>query len=91
MDACPDGRAWSDPGIHGVVGWRLMDQVGWHRTGKPVVPGNISVVALPAQCPEPNPVENFGQFMRDNGLSNRALPFCDTTVGHCCEAGNKLL
>ena len=40
------------PGAHAVV---LMDQAGWHMTGKLVVPGNISIVALPAKCPELGP------------------------------------
>ena len=58
------------PGAHAVV---LMDQAGWHMTGKLDVPDNISIIALPAKCPELNPVENIWQFMRDNWLSNRVL------------------
>ena len=42
-------------------------------TGKLDVPGNISIIALPAKCPELNPVENIWQFMRDNWLSNRVF------------------
>lgn len=41
------------PGAHAVV---LMDQAGWHATGKLEIPGNISIIALPAKCPELNPV-----------------------------------
>src|SRR5579859_3180262 len=44
------------PRAHAVV---LMDQAGWHMTGKLVVPDNISIIALPAKCPELNPVENI--------------------------------
>ncbi|KPF50017.1 transposase [Novosphingobium sp. AAP1] len=33
------------PGSHAVV---LMDQAGWHTTGKLEVPSNISIIALPA-------------------------------------------
>lgn len=51
------------PGAHAVV---LVDQAGWHTTGKLDVPANISIVALPAKCPELNPVENIWRFMRDN-------------------------
>jgi transposase len=58
------------PSSHAVV---LMDQAGWHTTGKLDVPRNISIIALPAKCPEFNPVENVWQFMRDNWLSNRIL------------------
>jgi len=76
------------PGAHAVV---LMDQAGWHTTGKLVVPGNISIVALPAKCPELNPVENIGQFMRDNWLSNRVFTSYNNIADQCCEAWNKLI
>lgn len=36
-----------------------MNQAGWHTTGKLDVPSNIRIVALPAKCPELNPVENI--------------------------------
>ncbi|MBV2150893.1 transposase [Sphingobium sp. AS12] len=45
-----------EPGAHGVL---LMDQAGWHMTGKLEVPDNISIVPLPPKCPELNPVENI--------------------------------
>jgi hypothetical protein len=74
------------PGAHAVV---LMDQAGWHTTDKLEVPSNISIIALPAKCPELNPVENIWQFMRDNWLSNRVFTSHDNIVDHCCEAWNK--
>nr|WP_280526621.1 transposase [Croceicoccus marinus] len=43
------------PGAHAVV---LMDQAGWHMSGKLKVPANISFVTLPAHYPDWNPVEN---------------------------------
>tara|TARA_R110002124_G_scaffold144498_1_gene309586 strand:- start:316 stop:795 length:480 start_codon:yes stop_codon:yes gene_type:complete len=51
------------PGAHAVV---LVDQAGWHMTGALIIPGNISIIPLPAKSPELNPVENIWQFMRDN-------------------------
>jgi len=75
-------------GAHAVV---LMDQAGWHMTAKLIVPENISIIALPAKCPELNPVENVWQFMRDNWLSNRVFTSHDNIVDHCCEACNKLV
>jgi len=71
------------PGAHAVV---LMDRAGWHTTGKLEIPSNISIIALPAKCPELNPVENIWQFMRDNWLSNRVFTSYDNIVDHCCEA-----
>lgn len=75
-------------GAHAVV---LMDQAGWHTTGKLAVPDNISIIPLPAKCPELNPVENVWQFMRENWLSNRIFTSQDNIVDHCCEAWNKLI
>ena len=68
----------------------LLDQAGWHLSGRLVVPTNITLVPLPPKCPELNPVENVWQFMRDNWLSNRAFASYDAIVGHCCDAWNKL-
>lgn len=67
------------------------DAYGRHTTGKLEIPGNISIIALPAKCSELNPVENIWQFMRDNWLSNRVFTSYDNIVDHCCEAWNKLI
>ncbi len=69
----------------------LMDQAGWHMTNALIVPENISIIPLPAKCPELNPVENIWQFMRDNWLSNRVFESYDEIVDHCCDAWNKLI
>ena len=76
------------PGAHAVV---LLDQAGWHTSRKLTVPPNITLMPLPAKCPELNPVENVWQFMRDNWLSNRVFQSGEDLVGHCCEAWNKLI
>ena len=49
----------------------ILDQAGWHTTGKLTVPSNITLMPLPPRSPELNPVENIWQFMRDNWLPNR--------------------
>ncbi len=76
------------PGAHAVL---LMDQAGWHVTAALIIPENISIIPLPAKCPELNPVENIWQFMRDNWLSNRIFETYDEIVNHCCDAWNKLI
>ena len=76
------------PGAHAVL---LMDQAGWHLTPKLKLPANISIVAIPAKCPELNPQENVWQFMRDNWLSNRVFGSYDDIVDQCCDAWNKLV
>ena len=76
------------PGAHAA---QLMDQAGWHMTGALVIPDTISVLPLPARCPELDPVENIRQFMRDNRLSNRIFDSHDEILDHCCDAWNKLI
>ena len=42
-----------------------------HLSGRLVMPPNITLIPLPAKCPQLNPQENVWQFLRDNWLSNR--------------------
>jgi transposase len=76
------------PGRHAAL---LLDQAGWHLSAKLAVPDNITIVPLPAKCPELNPQENVWQFMRDNWLSNRVFKGYDDIVAHCCAAWNDLI
>ena len=76
-----------EPGRHAVL---LLDRAGWHTSPKLDVPENLTLLPLPAKCPELNPVENVWQFMRDNWLSNRVFLNYDDIVDHCCDAWNKL-
>ena len=76
------------PGAHAAL---LVDQAGWHLSGRLIVPPNITLIPLPAKCPELNPQENVWQFMRDNWLSNRIFKSFDDIVDHCCDAWNKLI
>ncbi len=75
------------PGRHAVL---LLDQAGWHLSGKLTVPNNITIIPLPPKCPELNPQENVWQFIRDNWLSNRVFDSVNTLLDHCCDAWNKL-
>jgi hypothetical protein len=61
-------------------------QAGWHITEALITPKNISIVPLPAKCPELNPVENIWQFMRDNWLSNHIFDSYEDILDHCCDA-----
>jgi hypothetical protein len=40
------------PGAHAVL---LVDQAGWHMSDRLVVPPSITLMPLPAKCPELNP------------------------------------
>ena len=76
------------PGAHAIL---IVDQAGWHTTGKLVIPPNITLLLLPPRSPELNPVENIWQFLRDNWLSNPIFKSYDDIVALCCEAWNKLI
>ena len=75
------------PGAHAVL---MLDQAGWHRSDKLVVPANITLLPLPPKCPELNPVENVWQYLRDNWLSNRIFRSQEDILDHCCHAWNRL-
>jgi len=79
---------YSTPGTLAIM---FMDQARWLMTNALIVPENISIIPVPAKCPELNPVENIWQFMRDNWLSNRVFESYDEIADHCCDAWNKLI
>jgi len=74
----------------GSVAALLLDQAGWHTTGKLNVPGNIVLVHLPPKSPELNPTENIWQFLRQTYLSNRVFETYDDICTACCDAWNNL-
>lgn len=59
-----------DPLDHAVL---IMDQAGWHRSKKLVVPDNITILHLPPYSPELNPVERLWGYIRSHYLANRAF------------------
>ena len=75
-------------GRHAVL---LLDQAGWHLSGEVTLPDNITLLPLPAKCPELNVMENVWQFMRDNWLSNRIFLYHDDIVAHCCHHWKRLV
>lgn len=76
------------PAAHAAL---IVDQAGWHLSDRLAVPPNITLVPLPAKCPELNPQENVRRFMRENWLSNRGFESYQDIVDHCCPAWNKLV
>jgi DDE superfamily endonuclease len=75
-------------GAHAAL---IVDQAGWHLSGGLNIPPNITIVPLPAKCPELNPQENVWQFLRDNWLSNRVFTSYADILDHCCWAWNRLV
>ena len=76
------------PKAHAVL---VLDQAGWHTTGKLRVPENLSLLPLPPKSPELNPVENLWQFLRQNKLSNRVFGDYEAIVTAACDAWNSLI
>jgi len=76
------------PNAHAAL---IVDRAGWNMAEKLVIPANITIVPLPAKCPELDSAENVWRFVRDNWLSNRVFKFYDDIVDHCCDAWNRLV
>lgn len=66
----------------------LMDRASWHTTEALIIPPNISLMPLPAYCPELNPVEQVWQQLRRRNLSNRCYQDYDDIVEACSSAWN---
>ena len=56
------------PKDHAVL---ILDQAGWHKARKMVVPENITILYLPPYSPELNPVERLWAYLRSHYLANR--------------------
>lgn len=69
----------------------MLDQAGWHTTGKLALPANITLLHLPPRSPELNPTENVWQYLRQTWLSNRVFEGYNDICDACCEAWNKLI
>jgi transposase len=50
----------------------ILDGAGWHRSQGLLVPGNITLLALPPYSSELNPVERIWHYLRSHWLSSAA-------------------
>src|SRR5262249_30133348 len=55
-------------GVHAVLIW---DQAGYHTAKGLRVPKNVSLILLPPDAPELNPVENLWHYLRSHHWSSR--------------------
>jgi transposase len=76
------------PKAHAVI---VLDQAGWHTTGKLRLPGNLCLLPLPPKSPELNPTENVWQFLPQTRLSNRTFEGYEGIVDAACDAWNSIL
>ncbi len=51
----------------------VLDQAGWHTSGKVTVPEGITLMPLPAKTPELQPAERLWPLVRE-GVANRVFP-----------------
>jgi transposase len=70
-------------GAHAVV---LIDGAGWHTARALRVPANITLLKLPAYCPELNAQENIWQYMRQTWLLNRVFANYEDIREACAKA-----
>lgn len=56
------------PDVHIIMIW---DQAGFHTSNNVRVPGNVSLIHLPAYSPQLNPIEKLWQYLRKHHWSNR--------------------
>ena len=71
---------------HAVV---ILDGAGWHRSQGLVVPGNITLLALPPYSPELNPVERIWHYLRSHWLANSVFPSLADIMDACETAWNR--
>jgi transposase len=77
-----------EPGAPAVL---ILDQAGWHGSRRLTVPGNITLLPLPAYSPELNPVERVWLYLRERFLSLRVFTDYRAIVDACCTAWNRLV
>ena len=62
---------------------------GWHRSQGLVVPGNITLLALPPYSPELNPVERVWHYLRSHWLANSVFRSLADIMDACEMAWNR--
>ena len=68
----------------------VLDGAGSHDARALTVPGNLTLVPLPAYSPELNPVERIWLYLRERFLSLRFFPDTEAIVEASCRAWNAL-
>ena len=76
-----------EPGAHAVL---ILDRAGWHGSRRLTVPGDITLLPLPAYSPELDPVERVWLHLRERFLSHRGLDGYKAVLDAACDAWNAL-
>lgn len=70
----------------------LLDQAGWHQLGQRLcVPDNITLLHLPPDSPELNPMENVWKYLRENKLCARVCKNYRAILAACRRAWQFLI
>lgn len=69
----------------------FMDQAGWHGAKALRTPANMTLVPLPPDAPQLNPIERLWLHMKARYLSHRLHADYEAIAGAACEAWNKLV
>jgi putative transposase len=67
----------------------ILDGAGWHGSHGLVVPGNITLLALPPYSPELNPVERVWHYLRSHWLANSVFRSLADIMDACEMAWNR--
>ena len=70
------------PDAHVVL---VLDQAGWHRSKRLVVPENLTLLYLPPYSPELNAIEKLWGFIRSHYTSNRVYRDYDHLFEAACQ------
>ncbi len=70
---------------HAVV---IIDGASWHQLTLAYEFKNLTIIKLPPYSPEPNPIEQVWQWMRQNELANRCFDGYEDIVSQCSKAWN---
>lgn len=62
----------------------LVDQAGWHRSKKLIIPANVRLIPQPPHSPELNPVEHLWEDLRENAMPNVAYKSLDQVEQALC-------
>jgi transposase len=75
------------PDRHAVL---ILDNAGWHGSKRLHVPENLTLLPLPAYCPELNPVERLWHWLKDHEFSNRVYPDPEVLLDAVADMWNTL-
>lgn len=72
-------------GAHAVL---VLDGAGGHGSKALRVPDNITLLPLPPQAPDLDPIETVWAYLRANRLAISVFETYDDIVARCCDAWN---